>query len=166
MEQAKPNPAPAVTVVDEELRADPAPDHGKSILITTEQEDLMLDRGSLPTTLIRDPIVWRERGPEEDRRAQLRAVFQIGSFYMHVTAYGIHLEDTADWDDEAQRYRQYPMDNAEVAMRATARVEFDQHVETTTEIGEILSALGMDGSLEPFIVEGRHYLIVACPYCK
>lgn len=93
----------------------------------------------LPAVAIAEPI-WSEAGPEHDQRARLKGIWSVGGLSRHVIALAVHIDEqreTMELDDSVQGY----------------------------DIGELWTAHGMEGYAETAIIDGRHYLIFASPFC-
>lgn len=111
----------------------------------------------LPAVAIAEPI-WREAGPSHAPRAILKGIWSIGGLSLHVIALECQLVQPAGPESETGEDVVLPWDAWDGIMQFTPDVE-------GYDIGQLWLAHGMEGNAETAIIDGRHYLIFASPFC-
>lgn len=92
-----------------------------------------------PTVEVKEPI-WREVGTDDDPRAILKGIWTVNDLSLHVIALAVHIDE------------------------AEGTMEMDEGVEGY-DIDELWVAHGMAGPAETAVIDGRHYLVFASPFC-
>jgi len=109
-----------------------------------------------PTVDIYEPI-WREAGPDHAPRAMLKGIWMISGLSLHVVALECRLIHPTETDDSGEAKIlswDAPHGLMDLAPGATGY-----------DLGELWSAHGMEGHAETAVIDGRHYLIFASPFC-
>lgn len=129
-----------------------------SAILTKAQFDAFLhENRSAPTTEIVEPV-WREAGPDAAPRAKLKGIWSIGGLCLHVIALESRLVDPTEIDDDGNaKVLGWDHDEGGLMDLAPGADGYD--------IGELWSAHGMEGHAETAVIDGRHYLIFASPFC-
>lgn len=84
-------------------------------------------------------LVWREIGPDDDPRAQLKSTVQLGDAYLHVNAIAV------TWEERWRQQRASDPDSEEF-------------------LQELVCAFGAAGPLETVHIAGREYAVFASPF--
>ncbi len=126
-----------------------------SMILTKSEFDAFLgENRHAPSTEIVEPL-WREAGPDHDPRAKLKGIWTIGDLSLHVVALECRLVRYNDTGEAVT----LPWDAMGGLMDFAPGVE-------GYDVDEMWSAHGMEGYAETAIIEGRHYLIFASPFCS
>lgn len=128
-----------------------------AILTKLEFDAFLEENRQAPSTEIAEPT-WREAGPDHAPRAKLKGIWTIGGLSLHVVALECRLVAPSDFDEETGDAKTLPWD------APGGLIDFALGVEGF-DIGELWSAHGMEGHAETAIIDGRHYLIFASPFC-
>lgn len=129
-----------------------------ALILTKPEFDAFLDENRhAPSTEIVEPV-WREAGPDNAPRAKLKGIWTVGDLSLHVIALECRLIHPSEFDEATGEAKTLPWDAPNGLMDFAPGVE-------GYDVGEMWSAHGMEGYAETALIDGRHYLIFASPFC-
>ncbi|WP_370677614.1 hypothetical protein [Pleomorphomonas sp. PLEO] len=120
-------------------------------------EQAISSPAGFPTVEVVEPV-WREAGGENNPRCVLKGIWTINGLSLHVVALECRLIRPASHDSETQEDEVLSWDEFGGIVDLSPDVE-------GYDIGWLWTAHGMEGNAETAIIDGRHYLIFASPFC-